>query len=140
MKSERANGEPEPPPDASGSGPARLGNLERAFMEALWDAHGTAISARDVQAACSDRRLAYATVRTVLNRLSDKGLVLRKRSERAWLYAPVAPREAFVAELMLQALNLTGDREAALAAFARVVNPAEAEALREALEGDGQNE
>lgn len=101
-------------------------------MEALWEADA-ALSARAVQAACSSHDLAYATVRTVLNRLAEKGLVRRVRSDRAWLYEPVASREAFVAELMLQALALTGDREAALAAFARVVRPAEAEALRQAL-------
>lgn len=111
---------------------ASLGNLERAFMEALWEADH-ALSARAVQAACAEHELAYATVRTVLNRLVDKGLVTRTRADRAWLYEPAASREAFVAELMLQALELTGDREAALAAFARVVKPAEADALRHAL-------
>lgn len=132
MKQVGRGAEPELP------GPSRLGNLERAFMEALWDADG-ALSARDVQAACVDRHLAYATVRTVLNRLAAKGLVMRVRAERAWLYEPAATRETFVAELMMQALNLTGDREAALTAFARVVQPAEAEALRDALEADGDD-
>lgn len=119
-------------PKPNEAGPARLGNLERAFLEALWEA-GEAISARAVQSACAEHELAYATVRTVLNRLAGKGLVRRVRADRAWLYEPVASREAFVAELMLQALDLTGDREAALAAFARVVQPAEADALRKAL-------
>lgn len=119
------------------TGPARLGNLERAFMEALWEAN-EAVSARSVQAACVEHDLAYATVRTVLNRLAEKGLVNRVRADRAWLYEPVASRDSFVAELMLQALELTGDREAALAAFARVVKPAEAEALRQALGTHGR--
>lgn len=132
-RTERAGAERRP----TEAGPARLGNLERAFMEALWEAD-EAISARAVQAACAEHDLAYTTVRTVLNRLAEKGLVRRVQADRAWLYEPVASREAFIAELMLQALELTGDREAALAAFARVVKPSEAEALRQALAPRGR--
>ena len=123
--------------DSERPGPSPLGILERAFLEALWE-RSVPMSARDVQAAYVDRQLAYATVRTVLNRLAEKGLVRRVHGHRAWLYEPAASREAFVAELMLQALNLTAHRESALAHFVRAVKPADADALRHALEPDGQ--
>lgn len=121
--------------DDGGSGPARLGSLERAFLEVLWSRDAPSL-AREVQAECADRNLAYATVRTVLDRLARKGLVRRLRTGRSWSYEAAGTRESFVAELMLQALQLTGDRDAALAQFARTVSPHEADALRDALHRD----
>jgi predicted transcriptional regulator len=70
---------------------------------------------------------------TVLDRLAKKGFARRERDGRAWRYRPAATREAYVAELMLTALDQTGDRVAALARFAQSVSGAEAEVLREAL-------
>jgi hypothetical protein len=80
---------------------------------------------------------------TVLDRLAKKGFARRERDGRAWRYRPAATREAYVAELMLTALEQTGDRDAALARFAQSVSGAEAVVLRDALsrldrEQDGQ--
>ncbi len=101
-------------------------------MEVLW-ARGEPVSVRDVHAALGDRGLAYTTVMTVLTRLANKNVVRRGRQGRAWLYEPAAGREAYVAELMLEALELSGDRGSALVHFARSVSSAEADALSEAL-------
>jgi predicted transcriptional regulator len=70
---------------------------------------------------------------TVLDRLAGKDMVERERSGRAWSYRPAASREAFIAQLMLDALDLTGSRDAALVRFARSVSGTEAEVLRAAL-------
>jgi predicted transcriptional regulator len=70
---------------------------------------------------------------TVLDRLAKKGFARRERDGRAWRYRPAETREAYVAELMLTALEQTGDRGAALARFAQSVSGAEAIVLREAL-------
>ncbi|PXY31370.1 BlaI/MecI/CopY family transcriptional regulator [Prauserella muralis] len=112
---------------------ARLGELERAVMEVLWASQEPA-SVRAVHAALADRGLAYTTVMTVLTRLAAKNVVRRERAGRAWLYAPAASREEYVAELMLEALELTGDRGSALVRFAQSVTSDEADALRQALE------
>jgi predicted transcriptional regulator len=111
----------------------RLGELERAVMDVLW-ARGQPVSVRTVHGDLEGRDLAYTTVMTVLSRLADKHLVHRKRQGRAWLYEPAASREDYVAELMLEALALTGDRGPALVRFAESVSGDEAEALRAALE------
>ncbi|WP_040920210.1 BlaI/MecI/CopY family transcriptional regulator [Saccharomonospora glauca] len=111
---------------------ARLGELERAVMEVLW-ARDEPLSVRAVHAALGDRGLAYTTVMTVLTRLANKGVVRRSRQGRAWLYRPAAGREAYVAELMLEALELSGDRGSALVHFANSVTSDEADALRKAL-------
>jgi predicted transcriptional regulator len=110
----------------------RLGELERAVMEVLWEREAPA-TARDVGRALVDRDLAYTTVMTVLDRLTRKGFVDRERTGRAWSYTAAASREAYITGLMLDALDDTGDRDAALVRFARSVSSPEAEVLRGAL-------
>jgi predicted transcriptional regulator len=110
----------------------RLGELERAVMEVLWEREAPA-TARDVGRALVDRDLAYTTVMTVLDRLTRKGFVNRERTGRAWSYTAAASREAYITGLMLDALDDTGDRDAALVRFARSVSNPEAEVLRGAL-------
>jgi predicted transcriptional regulator len=111
----------------------RLGELERAVMDVLWD-RGTPATVREVAEVLRGRDLAYTTVMTVLDRLAGKGMVERERNGRAWSYRPAASREAFIAQLMLDALDLAGSRDDALVRFARSVSGSEAEVLREALE------
>jgi len=108
-------------------------------MTALW-AHPEPVTARAVLRAIGDPDLAYTTVKTVLERLTRKQVVTRTSIDRTWHYTPAAPRDDYVAELMLRALDRTGDRDAALVRFARAVSPAEAEVLRAALEQDGDEE
>lgn len=110
----------------------RLGDLERATMEAVWEAGPS--TARQVAERLAERGLAYTTVLTVLGRLEGKGLLRRDRDGRAHTYSAVASREDHIALLMQSALGQAEDREAALQHFARSVTPAEAEALRKALE------
>lgn len=122
----------------------RLGELERSVMNVLWDADAPA-TVRDVldalDARGSHRDLAYTTVMTVLDRLGAKQMVERERHGRAFRYSPALSRDEATAELLNAALDEAGtDRTAALVHFARTVDPAEARALREALDdlpGDG---
>jgi predicted transcriptional regulator len=122
---------------------ARLGALERAVMESLWDLTGPEAGQSDatarqvVERLSPGRPVAYTTVLTVLDRLGRKGLVRRLREGRAHRYVPVATREAYAAELMLEALGRASDRDAALMRFVDAVSPEEAEALRRALLGEG---
>jgi predicted transcriptional regulator len=111
----------------------RLGDLERAIMEVLWQTDSS-LTVRQVSNGLTQRNLAHTTVMTVLDRLAKKGFARRERDGRAWRYRPAATREAYVAELMLTALEQTGDRDAALARFAQSVSGAEAVVLRDALE------
>ncbi|HEX8008091.1 MAG TPA: BlaI/MecI/CopY family transcriptional regulator [Trebonia sp.] len=110
----------------------RLGDLERAIMEVLWQTDSP-LTVRQVSNGLTQRNLAHTTVMTVLDRLAKKGFARRERDGRAWRYRPAATRETYVAELMLTALEQTGDRDAALARFAQSVSGAEAVVLREAL-------
>ena len=111
----------------------RLGDLERAIMEVLWQSDAP-LTVREVSARLTERDLAHTTVMTVLDRLAKKGFAKRQRDGRAWRYCPAATRETYVTELMLTALDQTGDRTAALTRFAQSVSGVEAEVLRDALE------
>jgi predicted transcriptional regulator len=120
----------------------RLGELERAIMDVLWDTN-TSLTVREVSARLTERNLAHTTVMTVLDRLAKKGFARRVRDGRAWRYCPAATRESYVTELMLTALAQTGDRTAALTRFAQSVSGVEAEVLRDALEvieGSGEGD
>jgi predicted transcriptional regulator len=71
-----SNAEPTPPV---------LGPLEISIMEILWK-HGSS-SVHDVMPRLA-RPLAYTTVMTTLDRLFKKGLLDRRKSERAFVYEP----------------------------------------------------
>ena len=66
-----------------------LGPLEIAVMENLW-ARGES-NVREV-ADRLGRPLAYTTVMTTLDRLYKKGLLARRKSDRAFLYSPALNR------------------------------------------------
>ncbi len=66
-----------------------LGPLEITVMEILWS-HGEH-NVRDVVDRLG-RPLAYTTVMTTLDRLYKKGLLSRRKSERAFIYSPVLTR------------------------------------------------
>lgn len=113
----------------------RLGDLERAAMQVVWETGP--VTGRQVAEQLADRGLAYTTWLTVLTRLEGKGLLVRDRGGRAHTYTAAASREDHIAVLMQQALGQAEDRESALQHFARSVTPAEARALRRALEDLG---
>src|SRR5690348_15650431 len=67
--------------------------LELLCLRALWSL-GEA-NVRGVQEAIAPAKsLAYTTVMTLLERLARKGVVSRRKSGRAFLYAPKANRDA----------------------------------------------
>ena len=106
-------------------------------MDVLWEAPDPC-TVRQVSEHLCERGLAHTTVMTVLDRLAKKGFARRERGGRAWRYRAAESREAYVTELMLSALDQTGDRQAALTRFARSVTGAEARMLRRALEAIGE--
>ena len=114
----------------------RLGELERAVMDQLWDT-GSPQTVREVHSALrAHRTLAYTTVMTVLHRLSCKDLVVQIRDHRAYHYAPTRGRDELMASLMVDVLDQvsdTGGRHAALMRFVQRVGADEAEVLRRAL-------
>ena len=62
-----------------------LAPLELDCMNALWPVGEATV--RDIQQALHPTRpRAYTTIMTILDRLAQKGIVLRRKSGRAWVY------------------------------------------------------
>lgn len=77
-----------------------LGDLEADIMECVWRADerlpGKEVSVRDVMEDLAGRRsAAYATVKTVMNRLVEKGQLARRKVDRAFTYRSPLSREEF---------------------------------------------
>ena len=96
-----------------------LGGLEQQIMDIVWE--NKSCSARDVLTKIEkDKKLAYTTVATILQRLYDKGLLNRKENVAGHIYSPKVSREKYtknVAQSFLKSfINSFGDT--AIASFA----------------------
>jgi predicted transcriptional regulator len=117
-------------------GPPRLGELERAVMDVLWNAPDGCTAQEMVErlaARDGTSELATTTVLTVLDRLRRKDFVTRERAGRAHRYKASRSRDDVIAASMLAVLETTDDRRSALVRFAGSVSAEEAALLREAL-------
>jgi predicted transcriptional regulator len=65
--------------------PSPLGHLETCVMDVVWSRGDSNV--RDVAEELA-RPLAYTTVMTTLDRLFKKGLLERRKVERAFIYSP----------------------------------------------------
>ena len=116
-----------------------LGQLESAVMDCLWSST-VPLTVREVLVHLqTDRQLAYTTVLTVLDNLHTKDMVVREKVGRAFTYRASATRDAYIADLMSNALSTTRDRRSALMRFVESISAAEVENLRQAL-ADIENE
>jgi len=77
--------------------------------------------------------LAYTTVMTVLARLSDKGLVTRKRVGRAYAYTAIRDEAEVTARQMQRLLDAGDDRAAVLSRFVGVLSDDDEHLLIELL-------
>ena len=96
-----------------------LGELEQQIMDIVWECKNC--SARDVLTMLErDKKLAYTTVATILQRLYDKGLLTRKENSIGYIYSPKVSKEKYtknVAQSFLKNfINSFGDT--AIASFA----------------------
>ncbi len=82
-----------------------LGELEAEVMEVVWE-HG-ACTARVVheQLQQASRSLAYSTIKTVLERLSEKRLLLRHKVENAYVYRPALTKAEFTTRAMQRIID-----------------------------------
>jgi predicted transcriptional regulator len=97
-----------------------LGELERGVMDVLWDSPDETFTVRDVCEYFPDH--AYTTIMTVLSRLSGKGFLSEFKEGRANSFQAAYTREAYITELITEALSTAPDRQAVLAHFAGAIN------------------
>lgn len=75
-----------------------LGPLETAVMERLWKRRSATV--RDVvDDLAPGRSLAYTTVMTIMTRLHAKGLLVRERDGKTYVYRPAFSRDEHRAKL-----------------------------------------
>lgn len=86
----------------------RLTRLELQLMDIVW-ALGSA-SVREVQETIPEqKRPAYTTVQTILNRLEEKGAVRKARKiGNAWIFEPLITRKRTHERLIDELLELFG--------------------------------
>lgn len=108
------------------------GELQIQIMAALWRIESGTVE--EVRMAMPARyRSAYNTVQTVLNRLSDRGLLRRDRSGSAYVYRPAVSEADYLTRSIRQSLAgaSSSARETALAQLIGGLEDAELAELRE---------
>jgi len=114
----------------SGAEPIR-GELQREVMRILWRIGDGSVE--DVRGSLPrGRRGAYTTVQTVLNRLVERGLAVRRRNGRAYRYSARISEADHVSGSLREALEGASEeaRRSALASLAEQLPPEDLEALR----------
>ena len=96
-----------------------LGELEKQIMDIVWKCNEC--SGRDVLTKLKkNRKLAYTTVATILQRLYEKGLLIRKEKRIGYVYSAKLSKEKytknFSSSFLKRFINSFGDT--AIASFA----------------------
>lgn len=117
---------------------ARLqGELESLVLDALWAAEagdGALTSQQVLEIVSPDGELALTTILTVLSRLVDKELVVRKPGEgRQLLFTAAQSRARHTADLMLKIVTDAENPALAFSHFASGLSAADLKALRDSL-------
>ena len=115
-----------------------LGDLEQKIMNVVWNHQGS-VSVREVMNELKDD-CAYTTVMTVMKRLSDKGLLVRKLDRKTYVYSPAKEKGEFaknkLSDLFKNLMNSYG--ELAISQFVDSVknNPEDLETLKDYLQDE----
>ena len=75
-----------------------LGNLESEVMEIIWNQKGGASVKCVTEILNKKRQIAYTTVMTVMARLANKGVLVRRMSGVSYLYKPKVTKDQFIAK------------------------------------------
>jgi predicted transcriptional regulator len=102
----------------------------------LWELRRPATPAEVLEQL--DEDLAYTTVMTILSRLWQKRLVVRKRRGRAFEYTPAVSEAELTARRMRESLDAASDPNAALVTFVGSLSGSQARALRTLLRDAGR--
>lgn len=98
-----------------------LGPLEAEIMDHAWKQEGPVTVREVVDSVGARQHLAYTTVMTVMERLSNKGFLVRRKVGRAYSYAPRMSRDDYSAGLVRTVLAASRDRRSVLLGFVRSV-------------------
>lgn len=104
-----------------------LGMLEQSIMSRTWEltAQGGEVTGREIfEQLKRERKIAYTTVATIMNRLVDKGLLMKKKVGKVNWYTPMISRQRTVKSLVHQTLQALVNQfgQQAITAFADELN------------------
>lgn len=81
-----------------------LSQSQREIMEIVWDrGEVSAVEVRDILS--QKRDLAKNTVRTLLDRMEEKGWLKHREDGRTYLYSAAQPREASIGQKVLEVVE-----------------------------------
>jgi predicted transcriptional regulator len=114
-----------------------LSTAQREIMEVIWE-RGE-ISAREMREALSQtREVARNTVRTLLERMEEKGWLVHREQGRTFLYSAARPREETVGQKVIEVIDQVcgGSPEALMTAILdyRGLTPSELKRIRSLLD------
>jgi len=89
---------------SAGSTPVRLGPLEMAVLDVLWQAGPQRVTSVHERVGVP-RRLTHNTIHSTLERLVRKRLAMRRREGRAYEYRAVVSRAEWIARAMSAVLD-----------------------------------
>lgn len=100
---------------------------ELAVLKILWEEHP--LSVRQVMQRLDDRERAYTSVMSLLNVMTDKGLVSREPEGRAFVYRPAVSKRTTLGQLVNDLLGraYAGSAEALVAHLLDESKPSAAE-------------
>jgi predicted transcriptional regulator len=108
------------------------GELEAQVLHVLWDARD-GLTAKQIGDRLPGAAPAHTTVLTALDRLSTKGHVVRDDQQRGITFRAARSEEEHVSRTMLDQLQSSSNREAALLHFFGHLDDEDAELLRRSL-------
>ena len=115
-----------------------ISDAESHVMEVLWHASGPLVAEQIVDALSTTQRWQAATVKTLLNRLLNKGAIAAQKDGRRFQYVAVLRREDWLAAESNGLLDrLFGGRIAPLVAYfgsQRKLSPKDIQELRKLID------
>jgi len=103
----------------------RLHELEATIMNVVWGKKLSSFAVSDVLAVLEKQReIAYTTVMTTVARLHEKGLLIREKDGRRYLYSPKLSREDFLQATARTVLEGAIDGPQAIAMLSEKVSEA----------------
>jgi predicted transcriptional regulator len=105
------------------------GDLQVEIMRVLWSSESELSVEQVRQALPESRRGAYTTVQTVLNRLTERELLRRRKLGRSLVYEPALTEADYVSASVNRALSDASDRarRTAIANLVEELRPGELE-------------
>lgn len=101
-----------------------LGELENEIMQFIWDRNDS-VTAKTVHENISlKRNIALTTVFTILDRLTEKGILKKEKSGKFILYRPVLTRQQYVEEVTKKTLQglIEFSKENAISCFVDILS------------------